>query len=122
MTRWCPDSSESQAHASERGAAEERMPEEQMAEERTIIRSVMVVCGMRISISRTRRRDSFSAELVFEGGGESDRAVVDAGSAEELEWLIEAVAYPAALARRASSSSSLGGAGPERSERLRGLT
>lgn len=82
------------------------------AQEANIVDSVMVLCGMRIFISRSRRRGSFSAELVFEDEAGSDRAVVDAGSAEELESLIHAVAYPAALARRRASSEQ---------QRLRGL-
>ena len=79
-----------------------------------VVESVMMVSGMRVAVLRSRRSGGFTAELVFEGG---DRAVVDAGSAEELEWLIEAVAYPAALARRDSPSAgtpSGSSAGPDR--------
>ena len=67
-----------------------------------VVESVMVVSGMRVAVSRSHRGGGFTAELIFEGG---DRAVVDAGSVEELDWLIEAVAYPAALARRGSPAS-----------------
>lgn len=78
-------------------------PREGSTEERMTVQSVMVVCGMRIAISRFRRHGSFTAELVFDGEGGSDRAVVDAATAEELEALIAAVAYPAALARRGAA-------------------
>lgn len=83
---------------------------ERWVAETLIVDSIVVVSGMRVAVSRSRRRGGYTAELVFEGG---DRAVVDAGSAEELEGLIAAVVYPAALARRAAGEPArAAGAGP----------
>ncbi len=89
------------------GLPQSPTPDQGPIEERIPVNSVMVVCGMRIAISRFRRHGSFTAELVFDGEGGTDRAVVDAATAEELESLIAAVAYPAALARRSAAEPAL---------------
>jgi hypothetical protein len=64
-----------------------------------IVHSCITVLGVRIVVTRWRYPGGFSAELRFEDG---DRAIVDAASAGALDELIEAVAYPAVVARRAS--------------------
>ena len=72
-----------------------------------ILESTMMVFGMRVQVSRCAGAGGYTAELVFEGG---DRAVVDAASLEELETLIDAVAYPAVIARCRSQGGQPGSA------------
>jgi hypothetical protein len=62
-----------------------------------IVESRIIAHGMAIDVCCSRQGWGYTAELVFEGG---DRAVIDARSLEELEYLLEATVAAAAAARQ----------------------